>query len=46
MRRHLASFLKWEGGGADLKKEKPLYPNLQNPNPWWGDCVRVVNVLL
>lgn len=35
-----------KGGGADLKKEKPLYPNLQNPNPWWGDCVRVVNVLL
>lgn len=47
MRRHLASFLKWEmgGGDADLKKTT-LYPNLQNPNPWWGDCVRVVNVLL
>lgn len=36
---------KWGGGDADLKKPT-LYPNLQNPNPWWGDCVRVVNVLL
>lgn len=34
------------GGGCRLKKKPTLYPNLQNPNPWWGDCVRVVNVLL